>query len=110
VVLAARAPRCSLPRRDDRLLLRVDRSLPAAARGYANLGPVEGEACATYLLALPWHQLFAIGATDRFMRAREKAIASVPEATGLVEVTSRRAGHGGLFSRRCAIVRGDAIR
>ena len=75
------------------------------------LGPAEGEACATYLLALPWHQFFAFGASDRLVRARDAAIASVPEATGLVDVTlQERWAYWGLFSRRCAVVRGDAFR
>jgi hypothetical protein len=84
---------------------------PVPPAGYTNLGPAEGEACATHLLALPWHQLFAIGASDRLQRAREAAIASVPGATGLVDVTlQERWSYWGLFSRRCAIVRGDGIR
>ena len=84
---------------------------PLPPAGYANLGRVEGEACTTSLLALPWHQLFAIGANDRLTRARVAAIASVPGATGLVDVTlQERWAWFGLFSRRCAIVRGDAIR
>ena len=78
---------------------------------YTNLGPAEGEACATYVMALPWHQLFAFGSSDRLVRARTAAIASVPDATGLVDVTlQERWAWWGLFSRRCAIVRGDAIR
>jgi len=84
---------------------------PTPPAGYANLGPAEGEACATYLLALPWHQFFAFGAGDRLLRAREAAIASVPDATGLVDVTlQERWAYWLLFSRRCALVRGDAIR
>jgi len=84
---------------------------PVPPASYANLGPAEGEACATYLLALPWHQLFAFGASDRLVRARDAAIASVPGATGLVDVTlQERWAYWGLFSRRCAVVRGDAIR
>lgn len=84
---------------------------PIPPANYANLGPAEGEACATYLLALPWHQFFAVGASDRLERARNAAIASVPEATGLVDVTlQERWAYWGLFSRRCAVVRGDAIK
>lgn len=84
---------------------------PTPPASYANLGPAEGEACATYPLALPWHQFFAFGASDRLLRARNAAIASVPDATGLVDVTlQERWAYFVLFSRRCAIVRGDAIR
>ncbi len=84
---------------------------PVPPASYANLGPAEGEACATYALALPWHQILAFGASDRLLRARDAAIASVPDATGLVDVTlQERWAYWGLFSRRCAIVRGDAIR
>jgi hypothetical protein len=88
----------------------VDLSPPPPAL-YTSLGPAEGEACATYALALPWHQLFAFGASDRLLRARDAALASVPGATGLVDVTlQERWAYYLLFSRRCAIVRGEAIR
>ena len=84
---------------------------PVPPASYENLGPAEGEACATYPLALPWHQFFEFGASDRLVRARTAAVASVPDATGLVDVTlQERWAWWGLFSRRCAIVRGDAIR
>lgn len=88
----------------------VDLSPPPPA-GYTNLGLAEGEACTTYPLALPWHQFLAFGAGDRLLRAREAAIASVPDATSLVDVTlQERWSYWVLFSRRCALVRGDAIR
>ncbi len=84
---------------------------PIPRPGYVKLGPAEGEGCATYLLALPWHQFLGLGVNDRLVRAREAAIASVPDATGLVGVTlQERWFYWGLFSRRCAIVRGEAIR
>ena len=84
---------------------------PLPPASYQTLGPAVGEACATNPLALPWHQVFALGAIDRLERARDAAIASVPDATGLVNVTlQERWAYWGLFSRRCAIVRGDAIR
>lgn len=84
---------------------------PVPPASYTKLGPAEGEACATYFLALPWHQFLEIGASDRLVRARATAIASVAEATGLVAVTlQERWAYWGLFSRRCAIVRGDAIK
>lgn len=83
--------------------------LPPAT--YEKLGPAEGEACATSLLALPWHQVFAYGGTDRLERAREAALASVAGATGLLDVSlQERWAYFGLFSRRCAIVRGVAFR
>jgi len=84
---------------------------PAPPARYTNLGPAEGEACATYALPLPWHQLFAFGANDRLSRARDAAIASVPDATGLLDVTLQENWMWwGLFSRRCAVVRGQAFR
>jgi hypothetical protein len=84
---------------------------PLPPAQYEKLGPAIGEACATNPLALPWHQVFGFGASDRLERARSEAIASVPDATGLVNVTlQERWAYYGLFSRRCAIVRGDAIR
>ncbi len=84
---------------------------PLPPPSYETLGPAEGEACATNPLALPWHQVFEFGARDRLERARDAAIASVPGATGLVNVTLEdRWAYWLLFSQRCAIVRGDAIR
>lgn len=84
---------------------------PIPPAGYTKLGSAEGQACATYFLALPWHQFLSLGTRDRLLRARAAAIASVPDATGLVAVTlQERWAWWGLFSRRCAIVRGDAIR
>ncbi len=84
---------------------------PLPPQIYTRLGQAEGEACATYALALPWHQFFAFGASDRLVRARDDAIASVPGATALVDVTlQERWAYYLLFSRRCAIVRGEAIR
>jgi hypothetical protein len=84
---------------------------PVPPASYANLGPARGEACSTYLLALPWHQFLEFGARDRLVRARAAAVASVPDATGLVGVTlQERWAWWGLFSRRCAIVCGEAIR
>ena len=78
---------------------------------YSSLAQAEGEACATYAFGLPWHPLFAFGATDRLERARDAALASVPGATGLADVTlQERWAWYGLFSRRCAVVRGAAIR
>lgn len=83
--------------------------LPPAT--YEKLGPAEGEACATNPLALPWHQVFAYGGADRLERARDAAVASVPGATGLLDVSlQERWAYYGLFSRRCAIVRGEAFR
>jgi hypothetical protein len=84
---------------------------PIPPASYTKLGPAEGEACATYVMALPWHQLLAFGSNDRLVRARAAALASVPDSTGLVNVTlQERWAWWGLFSRRCAVVRGDAIR
>jgi len=83
--------------------------LPPAT--YEKLGPAEGEACATSLLALPWHQVLEYGGTDRLERARAAAVASVPDATGLLDVSlQERWAYWVLFSQRCAIVRGEAFR
>jgi hypothetical protein len=88
----------------------VDLSPPPRAP-YERLGPAEGEACALSFLALPWHQVFQLGARDRLERARAAALASVPGATDLVNVTlQERWTYWVLFSRRCAVLRGDAVR
>jgi hypothetical protein len=84
---------------------------PLPRTPYEKLGPAEGEACALSFLALPWHQFFQLGATDRLERARADAIASVPGATGLIDVTLQEHWtYWVLFSRRCAVVRGEAVK
>jgi len=84
---------------------------PLPPSTYERLGPAEGEACATSLLALPWHQVVALGGSDRLERARAAAVDSVPGATGLLDVSLQENwSYWGLFSRRCAVVRGEAIR
>lgn len=78
---------------------------------YEKIGPAEGEACATAFLALPWHQFLQMGASDRLERAHAAALASVPGATALVNVTlQEKWTYWVLFSRRCAVVRGDAVK
>jgi hypothetical protein len=53
----------------------------------------------------------ALGGTDRLARARAAAVASVPGASGLLDVSlQERWSYWGLFSQRCAIVRGEAFR
>ena len=84
---------------------------PLPPASYQVLGPAEGEGCATYFLALPWHQFLELGASDRLVRARAAALASVPGATGLMNVSLQESwAYWGLFSRRCATVRGEGIR
>jgi len=84
---------------------------PLPSMPYEKLGPAHGEACALSFLALPWHQVFQLGASDRLERARAAAIGSVAGATGLIDVTlQERWTYWVLFSRRCAVVHGEAVR
>ena len=84
---------------------------PLPPARYEKLGPAEGEACATDLLALPWHRFLGLGRGDRLAHARDAALSSVPGASGLLNVTLQESwAYYGLFSRRCATVRGEAFR
>ncbi len=84
---------------------------PLPPAEYERLGGAEAEACGDLYLILPWHQFLARGLNERVERAYEGAVASVPGATGLVNVTLQERWYWwGLASARCTKISGDAIR
>ena len=84
---------------------------PRPPAEYEKLGGVEAEACGHLYLILPWHQIYASGLMERVERAYEQAVASVPGATGLVNVVHQERWYWwGLASARCTKISGDAIR
>ena len=84
---------------------------PRPPAEYEKLGAVEAEACGHLYLILPWHQIYARGLIERVERAYEQAVASVPGATGLVNVVHQERWYWwGLASARCTKISGDAIR
>ena len=84
---------------------------PLPPAEYEKLGPADAEACGDLYLILPWHQIYARGLIERVERAYEAAVASVPGATGLVNVIHQERWYWwGLASARCTRITGDAIR
>jgi hypothetical protein len=78
---------------------------------YQKVGEAEAEACGHLYLVLPWHQIYARGLNERLERAYARAVASVPGATGLVNVVLEERWYWwGLASARCTRISGDAIR
>ena len=84
---------------------------PLPPAKYEKLDAAEAEACGNLYLMLPWHQFYARGLNERVERAYSQAVASVPGATALVNVTHQeRWQWWGLASKRCTKISGDAIR
>jgi len=84
---------------------------PPPPAQYQRLGEAWGEACGQVYFFLPWHQIYAVGLTERTRDAYESALASVPGATGLVDVIHHEHWrYRGWASERCVTIRGEAIR
>lgn len=84
---------------------------PAPPAQYERLGRAEGKACGMLgFLATAYH--FApIGLNSRVERAYRGAVASVPGATALVDVTMSEDWTYGLIGTfRCVTISGEAIR
>ena len=78
---------------------------------YQKLGTTEADVCGFRLLALPWHQLISRGMNTRVERAYAEALAQVPGATGLIDVTlQERWSWGVILSEHCVVIRGEAVR
>lgn len=78
---------------------------------YEKLGATEAEVCGARYLALPWHQIFSRGLRTRVERAYDAAVAQVPNATALIDVTFREHWRYRLLaSLHCVAIRGEAIR
>ncbi len=78
---------------------------------YEKLGATEAEVCGARYLALPWHQIFSRGLRTRVERAYDAAVAQVPNATALIDVTFREHWRYRLLaSLHCVSIRGEAIR
>jgi hypothetical protein len=84
---------------------------PLPPSQYEKLGATEAEVCGIRYLALPWHQIFSRGLRTRLQRAYEQAVAQVPDATALIDVTfQERWSYRLLASDHCVAIRGQAIR
>jgi hypothetical protein len=84
---------------------------PLPPEKYEKLGSVSGEACGVLLLG-DWVAAFIpIGLADRVQTAKANAIAKVPGATALINVTTQERWYYWLVgSSRCVTVTGEAIK
>ena len=84
---------------------------PLPPARYEKLGPSEAEVCGIRYLALPWHQIGARGLRTRLERAYAEAVAQVPGATALIDVSlQERWSYRLLASLHYVTIRGEAIR
>ncbi len=84
---------------------------PLPPARYEKLGAAEAEVCGRRYLALPWHQVATRGLRTRVERAYADAVAQVPGATALVDVSfQERWSYQLLASLHCVTIRGEAIR
>ena len=60
---------------------------PRPPEHYQRLGPAQGQACGTLLLVFAFLEFIPAGINSRVERAYDAAVASVPGATALIEVT-----------------------
>ncbi len=81
---------------------------PAPPAQYRALGPATGQACG--FMGLGPYTFLPIDLDDRVPRAYAAAVAAVPGATGLVNVTLREDWQWFvLVTRRCVTIQGEAI-
>lgn len=86
----------------------VTRPLPA---GYEKLGPAQGKACGAIVGGPTAYNVIPILLNSRTERAYQKALASVPGATALTNVTMQEDWYWLVaFSLRCVTCNGEAIR
>ncbi|SEQ33357.1 hypothetical protein SAMN04488038_105264 [Solimonas aquatica] len=72
---------------------------------YVKLGAARGEACGTNVLLIP------IGLNERLQNAYDQALASVPNARALIDVTMQeRWFFWGLGTMRCTSITAVAVR
>ncbi len=84
---------------------------PLPPARYEKLGAAEAEVCGRRYLALPWHQVATRGLRTRVERAYADAVAQVPGAIALIDVSfQERWSYQLLASLHCVTIRGEAIR
>lgn len=84
---------------------------PTLPEEYERLGPASGEACGDLYLFTTPTQFYPRHWNERLENAYREAVASVPGATALVDVTYRERWYWWvLASRRCVKFSGEAIR
>lgn len=78
---------------------------------YSRLGKAEGSACGSLGIVATAYYFVPMGANSRIDRAYNNALASVPGATGLTDVTIQENWYWWLIgTARCVTVNGEAIK
>lgn len=84
---------------------------PSPPAQYSRLGPATGSACGSLGIAGTAYYFIPMGINGRVERAYNDAVASVPSATALVDVTMQENWYWWLIgTARCVTVTGEAIR
>ncbi len=84
---------------------------PTPPATFEKLGPATGQACGSLLLVSTAYYFIPVLLNSRVTRAYDSAVASVPDATGLVDVTiSEYWVWWVIGTARCYTVTGEAIR
>ena len=84
---------------------------PRVSSEAAKLGPASATACGSMLLYASAYNFIPILLNDRFERAYQRALSSVPNATALTNVTASEYWFWWVVGRtHCASVEGEAVR
>src|SRR5574342_704992 len=84
---------------------------PAPPPKFERLGAASGEACGSLGILFNYAYVIPIGLNDRVERAYQRAVASVPGATALINVTYEEDWYWWFIgTARCVTVSGEAIR
>lgn len=85
--------------------------LPTPPDNYQKLGVAKGEACGSMLIISTAYNFIPISLNERVENAYEKALASVPGATALMNVTMQENWYWWVIgSTKCVTITGEAIR
>ena len=85
--------------------------LPTPPNNYQKLGAAKGEACGSMLILATAYYFIPVGINERVEHAYENALASVPGATALMNVTMRENWYWWVIgSTKCVTITGEAIR
>ena len=83
---------------------------PRPPEHYQRLGPAQGDACGTLLLIFSFMEFMPAGINSRVERAYDAAVASVPGATALVDVTMQERWSWVFGTMLCTTISGVAIK
>ncbi len=83
---------------------------PTPPEQYQRLGPAQGQACGVLLLLVSALEFIPAGINSRVERAYDAAVASVPGATALVDVTMQEHWSWLFGTRLCTTISGVAIK